>query len=74
MLKRTPLLAIIIAAIISVAVKYFFELPNRPFTTLQLILLYIISYTVALGIAMYFDPRVKETTKKLYKINFYEEK
>jgi hypothetical protein len=74
MLKRTPLIAIVIAVILCAAVKYIFELPERPFTILQLILLYILSYSVALGIAMYFDPKVKDTTKKFMGINFYEEK
>jgi hypothetical protein len=46
----------------------------RPFTLGQLILLYILSYCVALGISLLFDPKAKETKEKYLKINFYEEK
>jgi hypothetical protein len=74
MLKRTPIIAIFIAGLIAILVIYFFEIPERPFTIIQLILLYIVSYLVALGISMYFDPKVNETTKRLMKINFYKEK
>ncbi|MFH0976206.1 MAG: hypothetical protein V1874_10535 [Spirochaetota bacterium] len=74
MLKRTPLLAIFIAVIIFFIVKIFVETPARPFSTGQMILLYILSYVVALGIALLFDPRAAETKAKYLKINFYEEK
>jgi hypothetical protein len=74
MLKRTPLIAIVIAFIIAALVVYFVELPGRPFTKGQLVLLFILSYCVALGIALYFDPKAAETKKKYLKINFYEEK
>jgi uncharacterized membrane protein YczE len=74
MLKRTPLLAILIAVLISFLVNYFVELPERPFTVWQQVLLYILSYLVALGIALLFDPVAAETKKKYLKINFYEEK
>jgi hypothetical protein len=74
MLKRTPLIAIFVAAVIAIAVVYFFELQERPFITWQLILLYILSYFVALGIALLFDPVAAETKRKYLKINFYEEK
>lgn len=74
MLKRTPFFAIIIAGLITIAVIYFFELPDRPFLIWQKVLLYILSYLVALGIALLFDPIAAETKKKYLKINFYEEK
>jgi hypothetical protein len=74
MLKRTPILALFIACVIAAAVVYFIEIPARSFTYRQLILLYILSYCVALGIALYFDPIAAETKKKYLKINFYEEK
>jgi len=74
MLKRTPVLAIFIAVIIAAAVIYFVQVPERPFSTGQLVLLYILSYAVALGIALYFDPKAAEIKKKYLKINFYEEK
>ncbi len=74
MLKRTPVIAIFIAGFIAAIVVYFVEMPERPFLYGQLILLYILSYCVALGIALYFDPKALETKKKYLKINFYEEK
>lgn len=74
MLKRTPVIAIFIAALIAAVVVYFIEVPERPFTFGHLILLYVLSYCVALGIALYFDPRSQETKEKYLKINFYEEK
>jgi hypothetical protein len=74
MLKRTPILAVFIACIIAAAVVYLIEMPERPFTYGQLILLYVLSYCVALGIALYFDPKSQEIKKKYLKINFYEEK
>jgi hypothetical protein len=74
MLKRTPMIAIIIAFVIAAIVVYFIEIPSRPFTKGQLVLLYILCYFVALGIALYFDPKAAETKNKYLKINFYEEK
>jgi hypothetical protein len=74
MLKRTPLIAIFIACVITALVVYFVEIHERPFTYGELILLFILSYSVALGIALYFDPKAAETKKKYLKINFYEEK
>jgi hypothetical protein len=74
MLKRTPLIAIFIACIIAAVVVYFIEIPGRAFTYRELFVLYILSYCVALGIALYFDPKAAETKKKYLKINFYEEK
>ncbi len=74
MLKRTPFIAIVPAFVIAALVIYFVELPGRPFTKWQLVLLYMLSYCVALGIALYFDPKAAETKKKYLKINFYEEK
>jgi hypothetical protein len=74
MLKRSPIIAVFTGIIIIVAVKFFVELPERPFSIGQLILLYVLSYIVALGISLLFDPKAKETKKKYLKINFYEEK
>ena len=73
MLKRTPIIATFIALLISLAVKYLIELPMRPFSIGQLIILYVISYCVSLGISLIFDPKAAETKKKYSKINFYEE-
>ena len=64
MLKRSLILAIFIGLIIAFAVKYFVEEPLRPFSIRQMILLYVLSYIVALGIALLFDPKAAETKKK----------
>ena len=74
MLKRTPILAAFIAGFITAAVIYCIEIPSRHFTNIQIILLYIISYCVAMGIALLFDPKSKEHKERFLKINFYEEK
>lgn len=74
MLKRTPMLAVLIAGFITAAVIYCVEIPSRRFTNIQIILLYIISYCVAMGIALLFDPKSAEHKEKFLKINFYEEK
>jgi hypothetical protein len=74
MLKRTPIIAIFIAGLIAILVIYFFEIPERPFALWQFILLYILSYLVAMGIALLFDSKAAETKRKYLKINFYEEK
>ncbi|MBN2042088.1 MAG: hypothetical protein JW864_18780 [Spirochaetes bacterium] len=73
MLKRTPVIAVFIAALIAIVVVYFLELPERPFSAGQKVLLYIISYCVGLGISLLFDPKAKETKNKYLKINFYED-
>ncbi len=74
MLKKTPIIALVIAVLLTLMIMYIFEMPSRPFTTGQTITLYIISLCVALGIVLFFDPKARETTKKLSEINFYEEK
>ena len=74
MLKRTPLLAIIIAGLIDIVIIPIFEIPSRPFTIAQTILLYLITLLPSIGIAMLFDPNIKANSKELLKINFYEEK
>ena len=74
MLKRTPILGIAFAAVIAYAIIFFFELPERPFTSGDLIILFFLSYLVGLGFALLLDPKAKETKENLLKINFYEEK
>jgi uncharacterized membrane protein len=74
MLTRTPFFAFYIAGLISIIVGLAFEIPGRSFTTGQSVLIYFLAYMPGLGIAMYFDPIVRETTSRLSKINFYEEK
>ncbi len=73
MLKRSPIIAIFIAVVIFMLVYYFIQIPERPFTVVQMIVLYIISYAVSLGIALLFDPKSAETNKNYLKINFYKE-
>ncbi|MDY6970174.1 MAG: hypothetical protein SVR08_16180 [Spirochaetota bacterium] len=72
--KRTPILAIILAAIITVIIIQVFENPARPLTIGQSILLYLISLLPSLGILMLFDPAPQEARSSYLKINFYEEK
>ena len=72
--KRTPFIAIFLALGILSCVVSFIEEPLRPFTTLQLVILYFFSYLPALGIAMLFDPAPQDAKKRFLKINFYEQK
>ena len=68
MLKRTPLLAIVLAGVIALLMVVLFEEPERPFTTFQAILLYCVSLLPSMGIALLFDPapsRAKEETGDL---------
>jgi len=74
MLRRTPALAILIAGVISILIVFIFEIHSRPFTTGQGILLYLISLLPSLGISLLFDTISREESRKLYQINFYEEK
>ena len=74
MLKRTPFLAILVAGIISIIIILIFEIPSRPFTITQTVLLYIISLLPSIGFAMLFDPNARENSKKFLNINFYEDK
>jgi amino acid transporter len=74
MKKGTPLRAIIIAGILSILIALLFEEPERPFTTLQAILLYLIALLPSTGIAMLFDPAPARAKEEFLKINFYEEK
>jgi hypothetical protein len=74
MLKRTPLLALVLAGAIAVLVVILFEEPERPFTIFQAILLYCISLLPSIGIALLFDPAPAQAKEEFLKINFYEEK
>ncbi|MCP4136291.1 MAG: hypothetical protein GY754_35300 [bacterium] len=73
MLKRTPILGLLISAIASIAIILIIEVPERPFTTGQGILLYITAFFPSMGIAMLFDPFSKEAKERYLKRNFYEE-
>lgn len=73
MLKRTPILAFIIAAVMSIFIILIFEVKERPFTTWQVILLYFVSFFPSMGISMLFDPYPAQVKKRYSKINFYIE-
>ena len=74
MLKRTPLVALLIACVMSILIVLIFEKPDRPFTVWQGVVLYFLSWTTSMGIAMLFDPNAKKAKDEFLKINFYEEK
>lgn len=71
MLKRTPLLAILIAGIMSFLIIFVFQDDNRPFTQCQTFMLYFFSFFPSMGIAMLFDPYPAMVKKRYLKINFY---
>ena len=74
MLRRTPLLATVIAGVFSILFALIFEEPERPFTTWKIVLLYVITFLPSMGIAMLFDPASARAREEFLKINFYEEK
>jgi len=71
MLKRTPILAVIIAAIMSISIILIFEQDDRPFTLWQSLLLYCIAFFPSMGIAMLVDPYPRQVKALYSKINFY---
>jgi len=73
MLKRTPVLALIIAAVMSILVILIFGEDDRPFTMYQSLLLYFVSFFPSMGIAMLFDPHSSQVKAFYSKINFYIE-
>ncbi len=74
MLKRTPIIAIFIAGLLSITIFTLFEIPSRPFTGGQITWLFFFSFLTSMGIAMFFDPNAKKAKEEFLKINFYEEK
>ena len=73
MLKRTPILALIITAIMSILIILIFEQEDRPFTLCQSLLLFFVAFFPSMGIAMLFDPYPALVKKRYSKINFYIE-
>lgn len=71
MLKRTPLLAILFTGIMSVLIIIIFQDSTRPFTQLQAVMLFFLSFFPSMGIAMLFDPYPAMVKKRYLKINFY---
>ncbi len=72
--RRTPVLALYFAGIISILLVLIFEKPERPFELWQGLLLFFLCYFPAMGIALLFDPYAKKAKEEYLKINFYEEK
>jgi hypothetical protein len=71
MLKRTPLLALLIAGLMSILIILFFQDDTRPFTQGQTLMLYLFSFFPSSGLAMLFDPCPAMVKKRYLKINFY---
>ena len=74
MLKRTPVLALVIAGVMSILIILIFEEPARPFTMGQGLLLYFLCYLTSMGVALLFDPNAKKAKEEFLKIKCYEEK
>ena len=74
--KRTPVIALVLAAFITAGTVLFLKkYPGwgiEPLETWQLILLYVLSFLPANGIAMLFDPRPREKREEYLKVNFYD--
>lgn len=73
MLKRTPIFALVIAAVISILIIIVFQVDERPFKTWQVILLYFVAFFPSMGISMLTDPYPAQVKKRYNKINFYIE-
>ncbi len=71
MLKRTPILALIFAAIMSALIIFIFQEETRPFTMAQMGMLYFFSFLPSLGFAMLLDPYPQKVKERYLKINFY---
>ncbi len=72
--KRTPVLALFFAGIISIVLIVIFEKPAKPFAMWQGLLLFFLCYLPGMGIALLFDSYAKKAKEEYLKINFYEEK
>lgn len=68
------MMAILVAVLMSAATALVFEIPSRPFTTGEAVLLYLLCLMPSLGVAMLFDPSAQKAKEDFLKINFYEEK
>lgn len=74
MLKRTPILGLVLGSAIALVVALLLEQPGRPFTAGQRMLLFLISFLPAMGIAMLFDPFPRRKKAEYLEIDFYAEK
>lgn len=74
--KRTPIIALILAGIITLGTVFFLkEFPGwgvSPLSKPMLVLLYFISLLPANGIAMLFDPLPRQRREEYMKVNFYD--
>lgn len=70
--KWNLLLGLVFGFVIFLSVKLLFETPDRPFTVIQSVLLYIGSALPGIGFAMLIDPAPRRLKKELLKENFYE--
>lgn len=73
MLKRTPVLAVVLGGMIALVLALVVEEPGRPFAFWQQAALFLLSLLPGLGIAMLFDPFPRRKKEEYLKINFYEE-
>lgn len=73
MLKRTPLLGLLFALLLSAGVVALVQVDGRPFTQGQLIGLFCVAYLPGLGFAMLFDPYSAKKKAEYLAIDFYHE-
>lgn len=73
MLKRTPLLGVVFGGIIAFVVAVLIEEPDRAFSTVQTVVLFVLSCLPGMGLAMLLDPYPRKQREEYLKINFYEE-
>ena len=73
MQKQTPFLALIFTIILGFSVIYFFQIPERPFTDWQKVMIYFFSLFPSIGFALLFDAKSRAAKKRYLKINFYDQ-
>lgn len=73
MLKRTPTLAVIFTALLTLLTIFIFEDPARPFTAGQAVLVFVIAFFPAMGFALLLDPNAAEAKRRYLKIYFYDQ-
>ena len=73
MQKQTPFLALIFTAILGFSVIYFFQIPERPFTNWQKVMIYFFSFLPSIGFALLFDAKSRAAKRRYLKINFYDQ-
>ncbi len=71
--KWTPLLGLVLGALIAAGVVWLFEQPARPLTTAQLVLLFVLACLPGLGLAMLIDPKPRQVKKHYLQFDFYRD-